>query len=115
MNTRVVLKYSDYYLLTASSGIAYAEYSGNNVYDPDVTFTGHQPYYYDRYAALYQNYVVLGSKFKMSTNVDTGSSQGVVAGLYAYYSNPVPNTSAGLREICESPFGTSRLFINSPV
>lgn len=99
MNTRVVLKYSDYYLLTSTSGVAYAIYSGNSVYDPDVTFTGHQPYYFDRYAQLYQNYVVLGSRLKLSTNVDTGSNQGVVVGLYAYYANPVPNTDAGLREI----------------
>lgn len=115
MNLRVVLRYSDFYVLNSSGGIAYCEYAGNSAYDPDVTFTGHQPYYYDRYSSLYQNYVVLGSKYSVSTNVDTGSNQGVMVGLIAYYQNPVPNTAAGIREICESPFGTSRLFINNPV
>lgn len=110
-----MLKYSDFYLLTSTLGIAYQEYSGNSCYDPDITSTGHQPYYFDRYAGLYQNYVVLGSKFKVSTNVDTGTNQGVLLGLYAYYSNPVPNTQAGLREICESRYGVSKLFINNPV
>jgi len=98
-NVRVVLRYSDYYLLTSSSGIAYAEYSGNSVYDPDITFVGHQPYYFDRYAAIYTNYAVIGSKITIFTNVDTGSNQGVYVGLYAYYLNGVPNTSAGLQEI----------------
>ncbi len=96
-NVRVTLRYSDYYLLTSTSGIAYAVYSGNSVFDPDVTFSGHQPYYFDRYFSLYTNYAVVGSKIQIHTNVDTGSNQGVMVGLIAYYKNGVPNTSVGLQ------------------
>ncbi len=112
---RVTLKYSDYFILTSSSGIAYATYGANNLNDPDIDFGGHQPYYYDRYAALYSYYTVLGSRIKIMTNVDTGSNQGVVVGLIAYKNNDVANTTAGLREIMESKFGTYKLFINNPV
>jgi len=90
------LKYHDYYLLSSSSGIAYCEYSGNGVYDPDITFSGHQPYYFDRYAGMYKYYTVLGSRLVLNTNVDTGSNQGVFAGIIAYMNNPVPNSQAGL-------------------
>lgn len=114
-NIRVTLKYADYYLLASSAGIAYAVYSGNNIYDPDVTFTGHQPYYFDKYAALYTYYTVLGSKMLVNTNVDLGSNQSVMFGIIAYKNNGVNNTAAGLQEIMESRYGKSKLFINNPV
>ena len=34
----------------------------NSLFDPDQTGTGHQPYYFDQFAALYNRYTVLGSK-----------------------------------------------------
>jgi hypothetical protein len=114
-NTRVTLKYADYYILTSSAGVATATYSGNSCYDPDITFIGHQPYYFDKYASLYQYYTVLGSRFVLRTNVDTGSNQGVVVGLLAYKNNGVANSQAGLSEIMESKYGVSKLFLNNPV
>ncbi len=85
------------------------------MYDPDVTFGGHQPYYFDRYAALYNYYTVLGSRIVYKLSVDTSSTQGVICGLYAYKDNAVPNTGAGLQEIMESKYGKYRMFINTPV
>jgi len=114
-NTRVTLKYADYYVLTSSAGIATATYSGNSCYDPDITYTGHQPYYFDKYAALYQYYTVLGSRFLIRTNVDTGSNQGVLVGVLAYKNNGVANSQAGLSEIMESRYGVTKLFLNNPV
>ncbi len=61
-STRVVLRYEDFFLLTSTSGIAYYIVSGNGAFKPDIISTGHQPKYWDRYAALYSQYVVLGSK-----------------------------------------------------
>jgi hypothetical protein len=114
-NTRVTLKYADYYLLSSTLGVATATYSGNSCYDPDITFSGHQPYYFDRYAALYTYYTVLGSRLLLRTNVDTGSNQGVMVGIIAYKNNNVANTQAGLSEIMESKYGVSKLFLNNPI
>jgi hypothetical protein len=45
---------ADFYTLTSSAGIAAFTMAGNSAFDPDVTFTGHQPFYYDRYTGPYQ-------------------------------------------------------------
>ena len=34
----------------------------NSLFDPDFTGTGHQPYYFDQFATIYQRYTVIGSK-----------------------------------------------------
>jgi hypothetical protein len=107
-NTRVTLKYADYYLLSSTLGVATATYSGNSCYDPDITFSGHQPYYFDRYAALYTYYTVLGSRLLLRTNVDTGSNQGVMVGIIAYKNNNVVNTHGGLPCSAMSDFGLAR-------
>lgn len=47
----------------------------NSVYDPDFTGTGHQPLYYDQYTAIYDQYVVLGSKITITfANRDTAKN-----------------------------------------
>lgn len=43
----------------------------NDLYDPDYTGIGNQPYYYDQMIALYKAFVVTGSKVKITA---TGSS-----------------------------------------
>jgi len=91
------LRFTDFFLLTASSGIAFYEWSGNSAYDPDFTGIGIQPYYYDRYSALYTKYVVLGSTMNIKFQVDTGTNQGITMAMFPYYVNGVPNTSAGVR------------------
>lgn len=37
-------------------------FSGNGLYDPNITGTGHQPRGFDQLMALYDHYVVVGSK-----------------------------------------------------
>lgn len=37
---------------------------GNDLFDPDYTSTGHQPYYADQLCSLYSRYVVYASKIK---------------------------------------------------
>lgn len=58
-----------------SAGIPLASTSGtqqiythscNNIFDPNVTGTGHQPYGHDEYATYYNQYQVLGAKIVTS-------------------------------------------------
>lgn len=72
-----ILRYVDLYTLTSTAGgIGTQVFSMNSVFDPDVTGAGHQPLYFDRYTAIYNNYRVLGSRINASispTSVVAGS------------------------------------------
>lgn len=58
-----ILRYIDLYGITSTAGgIAQQVFSLNGIFDPDITAVGHQPMYFDRYAAIYNNYRVLGSR-----------------------------------------------------
>jgi len=69
------MRYCSSVALVASAGAsAIHVFSANSIFDPDVTGVGHQPMYRDQYAALYENYVVLGSKINVEfVNHNTGS------------------------------------------
>ncbi len=59
----VQLRYTDTISLTSSSVTARTsgnqyEFRLNSIYDPNYTSTGHQPYMYDQFAALYGRYRV---------------------------------------------------------
>jgi hypothetical protein len=58
-----VLRYTDSYTHTHTSGAVQTWlFRGNSVFDPDYTFTGHQPVGFDEYAAFYQHYIVRRSR-----------------------------------------------------
>lgn len=60
---RTTLRYSDVVVLTSTVGsVSTYSFRLNSLYDPDFTGTGHQPYYFDQFAALYQRYCVKGAK-----------------------------------------------------
>lgn len=67
------LRYCDTTVLTGTSGIkAGVVFAANGLYDPDVTNAGHQPMFFDQFAAIYDQYVVLGSKITVTvTNTTT--------------------------------------------
>lgn len=60
-------KYNEVLALnTGAAGLTNSVYySCNGMYDPNVTGTGHQPYYFDQLGALYDQYVVIGAKIKL--------------------------------------------------
>jgi len=65
--TRVVkLRYATQINLASasSSTVRLHTFSGNNLYDPDVSGIGHQPLGHDQMAALYEYYRVRGSKIR---------------------------------------------------
>jgi len=96
MTMRVTLRYNDVFLLLGSTGTASYVYSANSAVDPDPTGLGHQPYYFDRYAGLYDRYVVLNSRIKITTSVDTSTGQCVQVGLLGYAFNGVTSDLAGI-------------------
>lgn len=54
----VKLKYTENLVLTTAGGNTHYVYSGNSVFDPNVTGGGSQPMGYDEYSALYTRYNV---------------------------------------------------------
>lgn len=112
---RTKLRYTDVYTLNAVSGFAKYVYSGNSAYDPDFTGLGHQCLYWDQISAIYSKYVVLSSKITFKGNVDTGSNQGIIATITAYFNNTFADSIAGIQESIESPFNTYKMFVNAPV
>jgi hypothetical protein len=71
---RVRLKYRDELFPTTTSGSVYHYvYRGNNIYDPDLTGTGHQPMGFDQWAALYSQFQVISSSCKLQ-GTDTSST-----------------------------------------
>lgn len=62
-------KYADSdFNMSTTVGVSYVTintFSGNSLFDPDVTGVGVQPYGYDPLASLYGSYNVIGSKIKV--------------------------------------------------
>lgn len=114
-SVRVSLHYTDIYLLNATSGIATYTYSGNAVTSPDPAAPTQQPLYFDRYAGIYDQYVVMGCTMNLKVTVDTGSNQCVALALFPYYLNNVTTSIGGLREAMEMPYSRHTLLVNNPV
>jgi len=61
------LRYCEHYTHTHTSGaLSSWEFRGNSVYDPDYTYTGHQPSGFDEYSAFYMYYRVKASSIKVT-------------------------------------------------
>ncbi len=112
---RVRLHFNDYFILTSAAGIGAYTYSGNSVYSPDTLVGTAQPYYFDRYSALYQRYCVLSSTIQLRAATDTGSNQCLMFALAPFYLNTFPATTDGMREIIEAPYAKNRMLVNAPV
>lgn len=55
-----------FYLQSATGANNYYAFSCNGMYDPNITGTGHQPYYFDQMTALYDHYCVIGSQIEVT-------------------------------------------------
>lgn len=75
------LKYVEHFTLTATNGVLNTyRFCANGCYDPNITGTGHQPMYFDQYSALYDHFVVLGSKIKVKAGyTSSGNTNAQVA------------------------------------
>jgi hypothetical protein len=71
---KVTLKYVDTFALDAAVGsLAAYEFDPRNMYDPNVTGTGHQPSNFDRWMTIYNKWSVTTTRFKL-TNVYNSTS-----------------------------------------
>lgn len=63
---RMVHRYCSLVNLAYSIGtIPIVTFSANGLYDPDITYTGHQPMYFDQMSALYNHFSVISSRITM--------------------------------------------------
>lgn len=81
----VKLRYFEPISLASDTGsLATYSFRANGLYDPNHTGTGHQPMYYDQLVALYNHWVVTGSKITL--RVSTNSSA-TACGTFVVYLN----------------------------
>jgi hypothetical protein len=65
------LKYFSSQSISVASGASTQLYSCNGLYDPDISFGGHQPLYFDQLMTLYDHYTVLRSRIKIMISSET--------------------------------------------
>lgn len=67
----VCFKYADQVSISTTAGVGFQYvFRGNSLFDPDVTSSGHQPYGFDQWKAIYQRYCVFASWIRVSVSLD---------------------------------------------
>jgi len=78
------LKYADRIQIDAGAGTTGTHvFNLSSIYDPDVTASGHQPLYHDQLSALYNHYMVLGAKIRLTPLI--ASNDNYYSGLYGVH------------------------------
>lgn len=101
----VKLKYSAY-MLANNTGPQLRVFRGNDMYDPDFTGVGHQPYGFDQWCAMYSKFVVFASKMKVFAQPN--SAQAIMA-IRASNSSTAP-TDDQIGEMMERPNIVTRMY-----
>jgi len=108
--TLVALKYSQQISIGATAGaLATHIFSGNSCFDPDVTGTGHQPFFFDQWAAFYADYTTLGSRVKITPCDQAPTAQGKVITLVPSDGKAVFTTS-DQNTIVEQPYAKTMVY-----
>nr|WAE42320.1 MAG: capsid protein [Cressdnaviricota sp.] len=102
----VTLRYVDAanLALSGAANITY-EYRMTSFYYPNFTTgTDHYPMFWNNYAPLYDRYVVVGAKFKITYSIPSISAfaDDLVVGYY-FQDNPGSVYPANLQALCEQP------------
>lgn len=97
---RAYMRFCEQVNLTVTSGILTSNvFRANSLYDPDYSQTGHSPMSFNQWAALFNHYVVTGSRIKATLLSDTSNSSPVSFGAYLTDTFTVPYTDwASFRE-----------------
>jgi hypothetical protein len=98
------MRYTDAYVYTCTAGATQTQVMrGNDIFDPDFTGTGHQPYSRDQWANFYSTYRVLGSSIKAIAAPSNTSNQ--VGYWFAVCPHGVSQAqSLGPYPLLESPY-----------
>lgn len=105
----VHLRYSESFTLDAGMGtIASYAFRANSLYDPNYTGTGHQPMFFDQWAALYQHYNVVSSKITWESIPTENTATPYVLSLSLDDDGAHAATSS--TELGERPNTVSKLF-----
>lgn len=87
-----ILRYVDIYNITSTTGgITTLVFRMNGCFDPDATNLGHQPMYFDNYAAIYDTYRVLGSRIQAGIS---GANLANTQGPWAFGINGTSSSGA---------------------
>lgn len=98
---KITHRYADSGNMTVTAGVpARWAYSCNSLFDPDSTGVGVQPQAFDQLGALYNHYVVIGSRIIVRITVTGGTVASLVAGLYIDADTATSNDTKEL--ICSS-------------
>lgn len=81
--TLIKLRYADGFTLNPTiNTLSYYSFRANSCFDPDQTGTGHQPMNFDLWAGLYNHYVVVGSRIKVTYHFPlTAQAGGLLYGV----------------------------------
>lgn len=93
-------RYADSKFVTGTTGaVAHLRIRANGMFDPNITDTGHQPYYFDQMTAIYDHFTVLKAWIKVTfarANTDLPTTCGVYLNDD---STTTPATLTALQEI----------------
>lgn len=85
-------------LVSTTGALAKHVFASNSMFDPDITGSGHQPLYFDNYASIYDQYVVIGSKITVMY-MPRSSTLHAIGGLIGDDDGTTPTT---FDTLCES-------------
>lgn len=100
------LKYCERITINPSVGaLSSYTFCANDLFDPNRSSIGHQPYGFDQLMALYNHYQVIGSKIRI---VPTGAlDEGFIFGLQL--NDSLTMSSTDVEAICEQPYAKRML------
>ena len=84
------MKYSQTFTISSALG-AVQRFNLNNIYDPDRTGVGHQPYGYDQLGAIYNRYRVIACHWAINVYPSTGTAQCVSRLYQAMKKSSIPH------------------------
>jgi len=97
------LRYTEALSIANTGGVSGKVFRMNSLYDPNFTDTGHQPLYFDQYAAIYAKYRVLSSKIKVTFSPSTSDTEGTADGpwVVGIGGNASGNFASSVQTLCE--------------
>jgi len=98
--------------VAGSTGIH--NFRANSMFDPNMTGSGHQPYYTDQLGAIYNHYFILGSKITVTIAHKASTNTMSVACVYLNDDTTVTPTYYALQEQNKARFVTLPFGSNDP-